>query len=60
MDPNEALRYIRKLTENIKNTIAEGIAPDPDSVNELADTWTGLDEWMSKGGFLPKDWAAGR
>lgn len=26
-------------------------------VEEVADYFAGLDEWLSKGGFLPRDWS---
>lgn len=46
MDPNETLRAIRALlTEDDGRT-------DP----ELADKVRALDEWLTKGGFLPEAW----
>jgi hypothetical protein len=27
-----------------------------DSYNEISELFQALDEWISKGGFLPKDW----
>ena len=46
MDPDEALRKIRELIN------------DGDSADiELVHLFDGLDQWLSKGGFLPKDWS---
>lgn len=51
MDPNELLRRMREYARQ---------AEQGDSVryNERAIRWCfqELDEWLSKGGFLPKDW----
>jgi hypothetical protein len=53
MDPNEALRRIRELvTPGAERT-------DPDGA-ELSELVQGLDEWLSRGGFLPQAWAKGR
>ena len=51
MDPNEALKQIRQLVTSILNKDY-----DYDMVVELAETFCGLDEWISKGGFKPKEW----
>lgn len=47
MDPDEALKRIRALYD-----------ADHDSytAEELIDLIQGLDEWLSRGGFLPKAW----
>lgn len=57
MDPNAALKRIIELSEEIiqgDNTL------DYESLRqraeELAETVIGLDEWISKGGFLPTVW----
>lgn len=57
MDPNAALKRITELSEDIiqgDNTL------DYESLRqraeELAETVIGLDEWISKGGFLPTAW----
>jgi hypothetical protein len=64
MDPNEALRIIRAT---IKQMAVEDKTPIQESADlfsfvqharDLAATVTGLDEWLSKDGFLPADWMA--
>lgn len=51
MDPNAALGVIRDLCEKIQNGTATNSAPE-----ELTDVFAALDEWLSKGGFLPMAW----
>lgn len=46
-DPNEALRELRHLIE---------INGEEDYSEEIAEKFQALDEWLSKGGFLPEDW----
>lgn len=50
MDPDAALQELRLM------------ASDPNAFNfeQFVELFEGLDEWMSKGGFLPHDWAKGR
>lgn len=43
MDPDKNLEELRKAIENC----------DQESTQQL---FRDLDEWISKGGFLPKDW----
>lgn len=48
MDPDAALKRIRELIN------------DGDSADVmLIDAFQGLDEWLCKGGFLPKEWRSG-
>lgn len=56
MDPNEALRQIRRITRAMP---AEDIGYEEavDSLNELIECVRSLDEWLGKGGFLPDAWA---
>ena len=63
MDPNEALRLIRAYIKQmeIEDTPVGGVGTSPTFVQharDLAETVEGLDEWLSKDGFLPSDWAA--
>jgi hypothetical protein len=62
MDPNEALRLIRLC---IKQMRAEDKTPIRESAElfnfvqharDLAETFEGLDEWLSRDGVLPTDW----
>lgn len=59
MDPNEALRNCRRIA----NSLVEKMDADEDleslpvhKVNQLIESFQGLDQWLSKKGFLPKDW----
>jgi hypothetical protein len=52
MDPNEILRLMREV-------VAEYRKPQPSSDSLLADLVQqveAMDEWLSKGGFLPSAW----
>ncbi len=59
MDPDETLRQIRQIA---RDTVAGTISTDeaPDYLEELVDYAEGLDEWLTKGGFLPRAWTTGR
>lgn len=46
MDPNETLKNLRKYAS--------------DTGGEFGEQFEALDEWLSKGGFLPADWQTGR
>lgn len=50
MDPDIALAHIRELIPVVLSS--EDTSPG----DELAETVKGLDEWLSKGGLLPKAW----
>lgn len=49
MDPNATL-------ENIRSLIEEYDQDAPVDVSELIEYVRALDEWLSKGGFLPAPW----
>lgn len=50
MDPNAALREIREL---VRDPAYEHVLVDHKRLCELVQ---GLDDWLTTGGFLPKDW----
>lgn len=54
MDPNETLRIIRLTTKQMR------VDEHPDirkqHADDLAEHVEALDEWLTKGGFLPSDW----
>lgn len=55
MDPNAALARIRELVAELDgwpDTSEHWIV----TASELAETVTGLDTWLSSGGFLPLAW----
>lgn len=49
MDPDAALTEMRELAQSDLSEFNEDI-------HRLAELFIGLDEWLSKGGFLPVDW----
>jgi hypothetical protein len=58
MDPDEALREMRKLSETLircgdDHIHLEAYAED---VVRLAELVQAIDGWLSKGGFLPRGW----
>lgn len=53
MDPTAAVREIREIVTGWEN--CPGRATERE-VDRLVDLWQGLDQWMSKGGFLPEQW----
>ena len=62
MDPNEALRLIRAYIKQMRvedrpvgNTNAR--LEFVQHARDLAETVEGLDEWLSKDGFLPTAWS---
>lgn len=57
MDPNAALEQIRESV----STIQSDALPEADyhhALNRLAELVDGLDQWLSRDGFLPDDWKA--
>lgn len=70
MDPNEALRALLERAEEAQD-IADNAADDGTLTMEMKDRLTdiaiesaqfiqALDEWLSRGGFLPAKWQKGR
>lgn len=55
MDPNEALKEIRQLTAALLHEEFEAAGGITAAVR-LAELIEGLDEWLSRDGFLPADW----
>ena len=60
MDPNATLKIARAAVEQINAETDLGDACDYSrvslSVPELAEAFEALDQWLSKGGFLPAAW----
>jgi hypothetical protein len=57
VDPDETLKEIRRLSAIVRDRCDRGEDPDVDgSAAELAEAVQNLDEWLSKGGFLPAAW----
>ena len=51
MDPDEALKTARAAATYILSN-----GGHHEQCEELAEAFEALDGWLSKGGFLPKDW----
>lgn len=56
MDPNANLEELRGLYR----TILDNGQDTFDDATRLAELVEALDGWLSKGGFLPSEWAKGR
>lgn len=56
MDPNANLQEQRRLTAELQNEIDNLGRPDAVKVDRLLALVEALDTWITKGGFLPKDW----
>jgi hypothetical protein len=65
VDPTEALKRIRGFLHSV-DAIVDGPAEDTsvatmmDTLEALRDQVRALDEWLSRGGFLPDQWPGGR
>jgi len=59
MDPNETLSKLRALLGGDYTRDTTGVTFDDllGFVCEAEELFQALDEWLSKGGFLPTDWA---
>lgn len=57
MDPNEALRRLREYASEVISAY-DDIEPDDPRSNQLAlaESFLDLDEWLTKGGFVPDGW----
>lgn len=53
MDPNVNLEELRELAEEM---LVSGCNPEHTNATRLAELVIALDEWIVKGGFLPKEW----
>jgi hypothetical protein len=57
MDPTATLATIRQLILDIENTGGNASAGTfCQLADSLAENMKALDQWMAKGGFLPKQW----
>lgn len=56
MDPDANLQETRELVKKIIKDYEGDDGIDPDDAARLADLVEALDGWLSKKGFLPKEW----
>jgi hypothetical protein len=60
MDPDEALKELRLMVRTALRCTDNDL-PLPEEITwRMAEVFEGLDGWISKGGFLPKDWESKR
>ena len=58
MDPEEALRLARQLArELVDETGPLSVADAAQKGYYLAETFKNIDEWLTRSGVKPKDWA---
>lgn len=61
MDPDAALRVARERARELLERGADASSLDvANAADELAEAFDALDGWLSRGGFLPDAWSAGR
>lgn len=51
MDPDSTLAALRQITDK---SFPEGL--DDNEISTVVNLFIALDEWLSKGGFLPEAW----
>lgn len=60
MDPDKTLEQIREEIRKLRRWMRHPSYSDHDNrlseAEELVDLVEALDGWLTKGGFLPKDW----
>jgi len=54
MDPNANLKEQRTIAQNI--LFSQHAETDLQDAERLAELVLALDEWITRGGFLPQDW----
>ena len=59
MDPNANLEELRELIALNANRPDGARDLRPDEVDRLCELVEALDDWLSKGGFLPSAWERG-
>jgi len=55
MDPNKALKNLREAEKQYRAAPAGSMA-ERVAASNMADAFEALDEWLSRGGFMPVDW----
>jgi hypothetical protein len=56
MDPDANLKEQRSLAAKLLYETENDKPPSDADVHRLAELVIALDEWISRGGFYPKDW----
>jgi len=53
MDPNANLKEQREIITRLRDC---DLLPDPHDTFRLVELCLALDQWISRGGFLPTEW----
>ena len=56
MDPNATLKQLRELVKTIHDQRDIHLADLTEEAEDMANLVEALDEWMTGGGFKPRDW----
>lgn len=61
MDPDANLDELRKRVAKAQSCIMAGSSLNKveDDIERACELFEALDNWLSDGGFLPKDWSVG-
>jgi hypothetical protein len=57
VDPNEALKRLREIVVAFRDSDGEIDLDVVGNIEDMVDYFEALDEWIMKGGFLPRDWS---
>lgn len=60
MDVNATLRVLRQAYSDYEDTRGNAQGPEIDAADRMRDAIVALDEWLTRGGFLPAAWSANR
>lgn len=60
MDPNECLTQLRRLVAGLAEKSNRQGGDNTYDEDRFIDLFTSLDEWMTRGGFIPREWARER
>jgi hypothetical protein len=56
MDPEKTLSTAREAAWELLHALDQGTPFDPEAAETLATAFDSLDQWLSRGGFLPRPW----
>lgn len=57
MDPNAALQRLRRAVDGVETVAAGSEENWSGELLAVLEHFEALDEWLSRGGFLPDDWS---
>ena len=56
MDPNACLNELRRLAADVPNMNSENAEELAQALETFQDHFEALDQWLTRGGFLPLAW----